>query len=183
LGNLAIPYLDWDALIAVVQSHPHVQFNLIGGFEPQSEPYQCLRQAPNVAWWGQVDSAAIPAILEQMDILLLCYTQIYQEQVSNPHKLMEYLASGRTVVATYTEEYKQHRDLLAMCEPGTNACYAGLFARVIGQLSVYNSPERMAARRAFAADHTYPRQLERIQSLLLQHGFRLPVGSSPRVLP
>lgn len=182
VGNLAIPYLDWDLLVTVVTSHPQVQFHLIGGFNPQSEPYRRLRQSENVTWWGQVDSAAIPAILEQMDILLLCYSQNYQEQVSNPHKLMEYMASGRTVVSTYTAEYAAHQHLLAMSEAGCNAGFPELFASVLSHLTVYNSPERMAARRAFAADHSYPRQLERIQTLLLQHNFSLPLSSSSEIL-
>lgn len=183
VGNLSIPYLDWDVLITVVHAHPQVLFHLIGGFDAQTQPYQRLSQAANVIWWGQIDSGAIPVILEQMDILLLCYSQIFRGQVSNPHKLMEYLASGRTVVATYTEEYRQHQDLLVMSEPGSNAAYPELFDTVLSQLSVYNSSERMAARRAFAADHTYPRQVERIQALLLQHGFSLPPVSNTNSQP
>lgn len=175
VGNLAIPYLDWEVLIAVIQQHPQVQFHLIGGFNAHSHPSNSFEQLVNVKWWGKVDGSAIPALLEQMDILLMCYSQAYQEQVSNPHKLMEYLASGRTVVATFTEEYSQYQDLLVMSKPGSNAAYPGLFDRVLGQLSVYNSPERMAARRAFAAAHTYPRQLERIQARLIRHGYRLPL--------
>lgn len=173
VGNLRIPYLDWDLLTSVVKSHPMVQFHLIGGFDRRSDCYQFLKNMNNVIWWGHVDSSAIPAILEQMDILLLCYSQIYQEQVSNPHKLMEYLASGRTVVATYTDEYKQHQDLLVMSEAGSNAGYPELFAKVLSQLSTLNSSQRMRARQAFAADHSYPRQLERIELLLRDHGLTL----------
>lgn len=173
VGNLRIRYLDWDVLVKVVKAHPSVQFHLIGGFDTQSDSYQRLIEMKNVTWWGHVASSVIPAILNQMDILLLCYSQIYQEQVSNPHKLMEYLASGRTVVATYTDEYKKYRDLLVMSEAGSNAGYTELFAKVLSQLSTLNSSERMRARQAFAADHSYPRQLERIELLLRDHGLTL----------
>ena len=148
VGNLSIPYLDWDVLVRVVKCHPAVQFHLIGAFDCKSDYYRRLRQVDNVTWWGKVDSAVIPVILQQMDILLLCYLQSCLEQVSNPHKLMEYLASGRIVVATYTKEYDQHRDLLAMSESGSNAGYPELFAKVLDQLSAFNSPERMAARHS-----------------------------------
>ncbi len=174
VGNLAIPYLDWDILISVMQSHLDVEFHLIGGFNANNKRQQDMEKMLNVKCWGQVESKSIPAILEQMDVLLLCYSQRYQEQVSNSHKLMEYLASGRTVVATYTEEYDHHRDLIVMGQPGSNAGYFDLFSEVLSRLSFYNSAERMASRRAFAADHLYPRQLKRIQSLLLQNGFSLP---------
>ena len=142
-----------------------------------------MMEMANVTLWGQVESAVIPSILRQMDILLLCYSQAYQEQVSNPHKLMEYFASGRTVVATYTDEYKQYRDLLVMSESGSNTGYSELFTKALSQLSTLNSFERMKARQAFAADHAYPRQLERIQALLLQNDLTLPITPSQSVLP
>lgn len=183
VGNLSIPYLDIVVLKTVVHNHPDVQFHMIGGVDSHCEIYQSLSQEENVKWWGQVGSAAIPDILKHMDILLLCYSQSFREQVSNPHKLMEYLASGRAVVATYTEEYKQHSELLEMSSPGNNACFPELFATILGQLTVYNSPEKMAKRRAFAEDHTYPRQLKRIQALLLRHGFSLPAVSIHSDLP
>jgi len=179
VGNLNIPYLDRVVLMTVVRKHPDVQFHLIGSFDPYSDFYQSLSQEKNVIWWGQVRSAAIPTILKHMDILLLCYSQAFRQQVSNPHKLMEYLASGRTVVATYTEEYSQHSDHLVMCDPGGNSSFPDLFAEVLSQLNMYNSPEKMSARLAFAENHTYPRQLRRIQNLLSYHGFSLPAGSIP----
>ena len=183
VGNLRIPYLDWGLLGRVVKTHPSVQFHLIGGFDSQSDSYQHMMEMANVTLWGQVESAVIPSILRQMDILLLCYSQAYQEQVSNPHKLMEYFASGRTVVATYTDEYKQYRDLLVMSESGSNTGYSELFTKALSQLSTLNSFERMKARQAFAADHAYPRQLERIQALLLQNDLTLPITPSQSVLP
>ena len=183
VGNLYIPYLDWKLLVSLIRSHSNVQFNLIGDFDAHGDPYQRLKHAVNVNWWGRVDSVLIPSILEQADVLLLCYSQLYQEQVSNPHKLMEYMASGRTVVATYIDEYKNYRDLLVMGEPGSNAGYPELFANALSQLTTLNSSERMEARQAFAADHTYPRQLERIRSLLLMHGYSLPAPLNTSVLP
>lgn len=175
VGNLAIPYLDWPVLIEVVRGHPHVQFHMIGGFDAHGQPFLDLANQSNVVWWGKVESDEIPGILEQMDILLLCYSQDYCDQVSNPHKLMEYLASGRIVVATYTEEFNDHSELIVMSQRGSNVGYSALFSSVLSQLSVYNSPERMAARRAFAAEHAYPRQLQRIQGYLRAHGLGLPL--------
>ena len=83
---------------------------------------------------------------------------------------MEYLASGRTIVATYTAEYARHAHLLAMSEPYSNAGYLPLFASVRQDLAGWNSPERQAARQAFAADHTYEWQLQRIDAHLSAAG-------------
>lgn len=181
VGNLEMAYLDCDLLALVVRNHPEVVFHFVGGYCQHGGLRRLLEDQLSVHWWGKVSSALIPSLLKRADVLIVCYQDNHHRDQSNPHKMMEYLASGRTVVATYTEEYMQYRDLLAMSASGSNDGYSELFATVLNQLSAYNSPDRMAARRAFAADHTYPRQVERIQALLLQHGFNLPVGSTPNV--
>jgi glycosyltransferase involved in cell wall biosynthesis len=170
VGNLEMAYLDFELLALMVRKHPEVVFHFVGGYSQQGALRRQLEGQLNVHWWGKVSSAVIPSLLEQSDVLMVCYQESHHQDQSNPHKIMEYLASGRTVVATYTEEYKQHRDLLAMSEPGSNAGYPKLFATVLSQLSAYNCAERMEARRAFAADHTYPKQLARIQRLLREQG-------------
>lgn len=173
VGNLNIPYLDVEVFVAVVKSQPCVEFHLVGCIDHNSLLYQSLCEYSNVVWWGQVRSDLIPTILAEMDILMLCYSQQYEKQVSNPHKIMEYLASGKTIVATYTDQYRNSEDLLVMCDAGSNEDYVQLFDSVLLNLYHYNSPEMMAARRAYAGKHTYPRQVERIKSLLDNLGFCL----------
>jgi hypothetical protein len=181
VGNLEMAYLDCDLLALLVRKHPEVVFHFVGGYCQQGVLRRKLEAQSNVYWWGKVSSALIPSLLKRADMLIVCYQDKHHRDQSNPHKMMEYLASGRTVVATYTEEYVHHRELLAMSASGSNDGYPELFATVLSQLSVYNSPDRVAARRAFAADNTYSRQLERIQALLFQHGFSLPAGSTADV--
>ena len=178
VGNLDISYLDRELLATVVASHPEIFFHLVGGYSTDAPLFHRLRKAPNVVWWGHVESAKLPGLLSRSDLLILCYSQAHRDQVSNPHKLMQYLASGRTVVATFTDEFLCHRDLLAMSEPGSNAGYPELFASVLANIDSWNAQARVEARRAFAADHSYERQLERIQAHLQQHGLSLPAVPS-----
>lgn len=170
IGNLDMAYLDQELLIRLIQAHPTVHFHLIGGYRPDSRLRQELFACPQVHWWGQVPSSLIPRILDCMDLQLVCYQASHHADQASPHKFLEYLASGRTIVATYTAEYAAHAHLLAMSEPGSNDGYLPLFASVLADLPHWNSPQRQAARQAFAADHTYSRQLQRIDGQLLAHG-------------
>ncbi len=66
----------------------------------------------NVKWWGRVDSGYITCILKQSDILLLTYkAEEYREQLASPHKLLEYLNSGRVTVATIQMSIKIRESL------------------------------------------------------------------------
>ena len=163
IGNLDMAYLDHDLLVSLIQAHPEVQFHLVGACSPDNGLMKQLTSSQNVHWWGKVPSSLI---LECIDLQLVCYQASHHADQASPHKFMEYLASGRTVLATYTAEYSQYADLLAMSENGSNAGYMALFESVLQRLDQWNSPQRMAARQAFAADHTYERQLQKIEAHL-----------------
>jgi len=172
IGNLDIAYLDVALLAGLVKQFPDVLFHFVGSYREEGALRRACADAANVLWWGRVESALIPAILERCDILLLAYrAEEHREQLASPHKMMEYLASGKAVVATWTDEYSDRRQLLEMVEDSGN--YAAAFARVVNHLEEYNSPQRQAERIAFAEAHSYEKQLDRIDGLLKKHGFDL----------
>jgi hypothetical protein len=182
VGNLEMAYLDCELISSVVRANPEICFHLVGGFKLNGKLYRILSGLPNVIWWGKVSSSLIPSLLAHADVLMVCYDSVYHRDQSNPHKIMEYLASGRTIIATFTEEYRNHPDLLAMSDPGSNVGYPRLFASVVSQLSIYNDPLMMDARIAFAANNTYSKQLERVESLLSKYGSSLAVRPTPSIL-
>ena len=172
IGNLDMAYLDADLLAETVRQFPAVRFHLVGAYSRSGELWQKANESPNVVWWGKVASDMIPSILESADVLLVTYlAALYREQLASPHKFMEYLASGKVIVSTYTDEYKDKRSLLEMVDDRSD--YLDAFGRVIRRLEEYNSAARQAERKAFAEAHTYSRQLDKIFGLLRQHN--LPI--------
>lgn len=168
IGNLEMQYLDAELLADLAKRFTWVQFHFVGRFTEDGRFRAMIRGLPNVAWWGKVDSRLIPAILDRADILLVAYqARRYKEQLSSPHKFMEYLGSGKTIVATYTDEYKDKRHLLEMVDDSKD--YPAIFERVARNLAEYNSSSRQSERKAFAQAHTYEAQLDRIFDLLRQH--------------
>lgn len=178
IGNLDMLYLDADLLADTARRFPAVRFHFVGGYSDGGALRRVAGALPNVVWWGKVESKVIPAILERADVLLVIYkADIYREQLASPHKFMEYFASGKTIVATYTDEYKDKRHLLEMVDASED--YIATFGRVIGDLAEYNSPSRQAERKAFAQAHTYEKQLERIWDLVAAHVPDGQVGHPP----
>jgi glycosyltransferase involved in cell wall biosynthesis len=166
---LDICYLDVPLLAGLVKKFPEIIFHFIGSYQQQGKLYQACLNCKNIKWWGRVDNSLIPAILKKCDILLVTYlADQYREQLASTHKMMEYLASGKTVVATYTGEYKDKRHLLEMVDK--NIDFPAAFANVLANLDQYNSADKQAARKEFARRHSYDRQLDRIFDLIQQHG-------------
>lgn len=170
-GNLAMGYLDVDLLAAVAREHRDATLHLVGGAPADAPLRRALVDQPHVVWWGHQPSAALPAILEHADIQLITYQARYWKDQASPHKLMEYLASGNVVVATYTHQYRDQRHLLAMADLGRD--YLDLLRQVRQDLPGWNSPDRQQQRRAFALDHTYVHQLQRIEAHLHVEGLSL----------
>jgi len=171
IGNLAMQYLDVELLANMVRAFPHVQFQFVGGYDEKTPLYQSCHDAKNVTWWGKVDSELIPPILEASDVVMVCYQKRYYVDQSSPHKMMEYLASGKVIVATYTDEYKDKQNLLEMAY-GSEA-YRDVFEKVLGNLPFYNSPEKQEERIRFAKEHSYEKQLEKIIKHLKEYNFAL----------
>jgi glycosyltransferase involved in cell wall biosynthesis len=165
VGNMDMRYLDHEAIQRLVERHPDITFHFIGAYSRSSRTYASTEGRPNVAWWGRRDHGDIPAILAAADVLLVAYdARRYRDQLASPHKFMEYLLSGKTIVASYTDEYKDKGHLIEMAGPDEEI--DPVFARVVGNLDHYNAPGRMAERRAFALDHSYERQLGRIEGIV-----------------
>ena len=167
IGNLAIKYLDWELVQQLAEMHEDVDFIFIGPRQKSNLSAKGLNSKiegdltsnKNFYFLPPIPSGSIPSYLEQADILLLCYkfTQ-YPDQLANPHKLMEYLASGRPIMATYTSEYED-KELFPMAK----SIYGFLegFSRLKCKLSTFDSQKA----KDFAHSNSYENQLKRINDI------------------
>jgi hypothetical protein len=91
--------------------------------------------------------------------------------LANSHKILEYLHSGKVTVATFTDEYKDKRELLEMVDNSND--YIEKFKEVVKNLEIYNAKEKQQQRIEFAKSHSYDNQLNKIVSLIKKHGMEL----------
>ncbi|WGZ96171.1 MAG: glycosyltransferase [Candidatus Thiothrix putei] len=167
MGNLDMLYLDVELLANIASHFSDVQFHFVGGYNKNGRLYKLSEKLTNIHWWGKVDSTIISFILKHADLLLVTYQEHHHSDQSSPHKFMEYFASGKVIVATYTDEYKDKRHLLEMVDH--NKDYLDAIKKVISNLDYYNSHDKQQQRIAFAQEHTYEKQLDRIFTLLKKH--------------
>jgi hypothetical protein len=179
VGNLAMKYLDWTVLRKSAEEHPEVDFVLYGpnaqelstDLNPTHADKAAMLNLPNCHFPGRISPEEIPYVLAGADLLLLAYQKKHLRDQANPHKVMEYLQSGKPIAANYTAEFAD-TNLFTMS--GEDHQWGAVFTQVLQNLEAESSPEKVAARKAFAAGHTYEKQLERIEEILLQCG--LSVG-------
>ncbi|MEL7003920.1 MAG: glycosyltransferase [Bacteroidota bacterium] len=163
-GNLNIPYFDWELFAKLIDNNKDCDFHLVG---PWSLDHRnsFLNGRSNVKWLGVVDSQELPDFYNSADILTVTYkADEHKEQLSNPHKFMEYLASGKVILSTYTDQYADLKDLIVMSD--RDGEFLALFSTIKKSIKKFNSENLVNRRIAFASENSYFKQIERIEKIL-----------------
>lgn len=165
-GNLNRKYFDWNLIKKIIKENSEVDF-LIAGPWSDTVLKEQLIALPNVFYLGKLDAKFLGAYYKLADLLLIVYkADEFHDILSNTHKMMEYLGSGKMIVATHTEECKSlaNNGLFLMSDKSKE--YPELFKSAIQDLEYWNSPAKVQRRKAFALDNTYDKQIDRIESFL-----------------
>lgn len=179
-GSMLRGDIDRQTLLTIVKNHPDLQFNFFGGFlakdtnvggietKETNEFIQELKGYLNVKLHGALDQDSLARAFTTIDIFLVCYDiKKDPSRGTNYHKLMEYLATGRVIVANNITAYAGRPDLIQMVESReNNQELPGLFRKIVSNLPEHNSFELMEARKKFAAGNTYSKQTQRIADIL-----------------
>jgi len=170
-GNLAIPYIDWASIDKLVETNRGVDFVFAGSNKTvlpndviQSNSKQSVLNSSNCFFIGPVESNELNNYMVSSDILLVAYqADQYFEQVANPHKMMEYLGSGKMIVSTFTAEYEQlAKDKLLVMSKSNNE-FSLLFDEVLKNLEWWNSKDKQQLRSAVALENTYLKLIEKFE--------------------
>lgn len=167
-GNLSMPYIDWELIGVLVNDNPGVDFIFVGpeGDRHGDDAKQKVRVSKNTFFVGRVKSDDLLCYYRASDILLVAYKERYHADQANPHKVMEYMASGRILVSTYTDELRSMRDEQLICMSGTNAELPLLFSLALKNLLEWNGYDKAERRKKWAMNNTYDKQIERIEFII-----------------
>lgn len=170
-GNLAIPFIDWPLLTLLVEAQPDVDFIFIGPGKEHAtiENYiQALQLKKNVFFPGRISSNELNKYYRASDILLICYKDKFHETQANVHKMMEYLGSGKVIIATHTAEYDALAEDSLIAMSSQNKAFMDLFSDTLKNLTYWNASDKQRSRMMFALDNTYEMQIRRIEGHLYQ---------------
>lgn len=179
-GNFLRPDLDRATILQVVRENPSVTFECWGSIDPTRSNIggqdgadtrafvEALRAEPNVVLHGMVPKKVMAQGFTEMDAFLICYDiEKDQSKGTNYHKIMEFLSTGKVIISNNVTAYAKSGRMLAMTSDRTgNHELPGLFRSVIHDLSTWNAPELVEARRTFARDNSYTEQVRRVGAFL-----------------
>jgi glycosyltransferase involved in cell wall biosynthesis len=156
-------HIDTELLVAIAQAYPRSSLVLVGPDElPQSASRRQLDQFPNVFFVGQKERADLPHYLKAFDVALMPYALRGHIYAAYPLKLHEYLAAGRSIVATDLPELRPFADVVRI-----GADYGACIAHIAAALDDH-TPESIEARVAVARENTWDQRISTIERVLDQ---------------
>jgi hypothetical protein len=173
-GNLLLRFIDRTLVLTLVTEFPEVHFYFAGSYESgnlnsivtsdDKAFIQALSAFKNVFLLGERSPNELLSLMSEADVLLLFYdSKRYPLDVANSHKIVSYLSSGKVILANRTRQY-ENLGLLEMAE--THEEYISKMREILRKPEVFNSPEEQAKRTIYAEDHTYEKQIQKIEKIL-----------------
>jgi len=178
-GNLRMEALDRITMMQVIKGNPEVRFifwgsyqqadlNLGGVTDKDTDSFiSFLEQQCNVELRGVVNSEELQEQMKEADLFWLCW-KIGVNSLwdgSNSHKLLEYLSTGKPVVAHHVSSY-QSTDLLYMLPVKENKGYAALFQQTVELVKKGEAKELISKRLLTAVESSYSKKLQQIEGLV-----------------
>lgn len=163
VGNLDLKYIDWKLIHEAVTQNRNAHFFFVGPFSEKNQSVHLLRKEPNTTFLGRVSVGETRSFLFQMDILILAYlTKQYTQQLTNSHKVLEYLASGKISVITALSEVAQPGLLVA----SNRDEWLRLLEYAVENMDSLSTQAQQEMRIKAAMANTYERHIERIESIV-----------------
>ena len=165
-GNLSRPIVARSVLLALMESHPDVEFHFWGQSElpvdadaGTVEFVKRLKSLPNCRLRGIQSTSALAADFAEIDAFLLAYQPDPREKdfdFSNSHKTLEYLATGRVTQSSPLSEYEaRERNFMLFAEGNTQEAFEKQFELLLGNLNYLNGADLAKLRRECALHHRY----------------------------
>ena len=177
VGNLFIQNLDRKTIQSLIIANPSIHFHFFGATQPNESNISAwirkesidfvdfLLQSSNVTCHGVIPSERLPKQIEHMDAFFLCYQSTPENLITNSHKILEYMSTGKVIISTYVHEY-QNSILIEMCENSLNENFLNLFNKVVLNLDYFNSVEHQLRRKKYVEKHSYSSNIDLIEVII-----------------
>lgn len=173
VGNLLMPYIDREAMLEVIERHPEIEFHLWGPREPkesnvganeEGSSFICrLILQQNVILHGPKTPSEIAEKIGDVDVFLMCYSISRDpNRGCNSHKILEYMSTGRVIVANHVSDYAEQHSLIEMMPADGSRTLLEVFDMVIENIESHNAVDNRSRRLHRALDNSYPNQIDRI---------------------
>lgn len=182
-GGLLRKEIDWPTFFCIIQNNPDKIFDFWGEYDFDKsfinkarnrdegivKNIETLKNFSNTRLHGVMNAVKLFDAIKETDALIICYDiQKDQSHGTNYHKILEYLGTGKVIIANNVSTYWNHfPGMLQMAASReNNQEMPALFSSVIQNLAVHNAAEQQQERINFAKQFVYANQVNKIETFL-----------------
>jgi glycosyltransferase involved in cell wall biosynthesis len=147
IGSITEDNFDAPLLCEIARRNPDWSFLFIGGKVGRKPDISLLESLPNTFFPGIKPRESLPGYLSLMDVCVIPRVDTELTRCAFPLKLMEYLAAGKPVVATGTEELQPYENLIYLAD--TPGDFEALITRALNENDADLITKRMDLARSF----------------------------------
>ena len=175
-GFLTSVRLDLELLLYLARERPDYHLVLVG---PEDEDFKqsALHALPNVHFLGNRTPDQLPTYVQHFDVCINPQVVNAVTQGNYPLKIDEYLAMGRSVVATRTRTMELFADYTYL------AANQYEWLAQLDRVLAFPDAERTALGIAFAQSHTWAASVERLYAALRAVSLPEPMPVAPPASP
>lgn len=168
-GNLNMKHIDWELLYKVTIQFPQqLDFIFIGdNHDKINNSYKKkILELNNVFFLPKVNYKELYQYLSSADILFLAYLPTYETDCALPHKLFEYLQTGRLIISNWINSYSEivtYVDIL--CSNNADE-YILNFKRAIETIDFDEKNTVNERNKEFAISNSYDNQINKIEKFI-----------------
>lgn len=172
VGNLESMAFDGETVLALARSNPNVTIMLIGPYRPErkrdpGDVMAKLASQENVKMMGRLEAADILVLAADIDIWLISYDRNKTPDGSvNPHKILEYMATGRAILSSRLDTHADRDDLVYMAPTRDNGALPTMLGDLAQRMDDINAPQRQRRRAEYALRYSYSENIKLIDRLL-----------------
>jgi glycosyltransferase involved in cell wall biosynthesis len=174
VGNLLRGPVNFKLISQLIVANPSINFHFWGsddlkpGTPAESVAFiSFLKSRPNVFLHGQRPPEELVEDIKNMDAFILAYVFIEGESDrSNSHKILEYLSTGKVVISSFVETYKNNDPLICMSKETDDGEFPLLFNKIINDLQNYNNVTLQKKRIQLVLENSYINHINKIENLL-----------------
>jgi len=167
LGNLNGKLIDTKMLKDIILKFSGNIFYFLGPIKSNNlsldeniDWVHFLSSKKNVVLLGEMCPDKINTFLSKMDILLLCYFPL--KSGNTPHKILEYLYSGKEIVSNEISEYIDYPEMINFNKGNDKLGYEKILASLLNE----KKSSIKTINKAFALNNTYNKKIEKISNAL-----------------
>lgn len=163
-GNLDDYRIDYALLRQIAEAHPDKTLLLVGPLNSPKFHHEGLHQLPNVIHTGSKPITALPAYLQCMDCVIIPFLCNELTASIYPLKINEYLAAGKSVIATrFSTDIQEFSDRIRLADSREE------FIRTIPDAIQDNGHEQGSARLQRALQNSWEARVEQLWEIIMKH--------------